>query len=85
MYKRQAGSGAVFTNNYYYLLLQTPTHKTGRSLGILSAMICLGQFLSPFISQVVVREAGIVSVFLFVAILLFSLSFITFAGLKRRP
>lgn len=80
-----AGSGAVFTNNYYYLLLQTPTHKTGRSLGILSAMICLGQFLSPFISQVVVREAGIVSVFLFVAILLFSLSFITFVGLKRRP
>ncbi|NHJ84652.1 MAG: MFS transporter [Asgard group archaeon] len=83
------GWGIFMPNIILWLLSYTPTKIRGRVNGILSAMIYLGQFLSPLISQPIIKAVGLSGLYLAGGITLFvmilvPLSLILFNGYKAR-
>lgn len=76
------GGGAIIVNNSSFLLAVVPKEHIGKTIGILSATVCFGQFVSPFFSQPIVEYYGIVDLFLYVALLLFIVSLLALLKLK---
>ena len=68
-----AGGGPIITNNSSLLLTKTHTSNIAKAMGILSSVSFFGQFISPFISQPIVRNYGIINLFLIVALSLFAM------------
>lgn len=77
------GGGIMLVNNTAYLFSICPENARARAYGILASCIFLGQFLSPIISQPIVRQLGLVDAFLIWAILNFVVC-IVFLFLKQR-
>ncbi len=77
------GGGIMLVNNTAYLFSICPENARARAYGILASCIFLGQFLSPIISQPIVRQLGLVDAFLIWAILNFIVC-IVFLFLKQR-
>lgn len=53
----------MLVNNTAYLFSICPENARARAYGILASCIFLGQFLSPIISQPIVRQMGLVDAF----------------------
>ncbi len=70
------GGGAIMVNNSSFLLSITPKQHIAKAMGILSATSFFGQFVSPILSQPIVRQYGISYVFLVSSFILFALSVI---------
>ncbi len=68
------GGGSVIVNNSSCLLAHTPWNHRGKVMGLLSSVTYFGQFVSPLLSQPLVRSFGIVNLFLIAALMLFALS-----------
>lgn len=77
------GGGCVIVNNSSSLLMYTPAQHRGKMMGILSSVTFFGQFVSPLISQPLVRNYGVINLFLIGSLTLFTLSII--AMLKASP
>lgn len=58
------GGGVVLVNNSAYLFAICPENSRARAYGILASCVFLGQFLSPIISQPIVRKIGLIDMFL---------------------
>ncbi|MFB1645055.1 MFS transporter [Campylobacter molothri] len=77
------GGGIMLVNNTAYLFSICPEDARARAYGILASCIFLGQFLSPIISQPLVRQIGLVDAFLIWAIVIFTVCII-FIFLKQK-
>ena len=69
------GGGIMLVNNTAYLFAICPENARGKAYGILASCIFLGQFLSPIISQPIVRKMGLVDAFLIWAVVIFAICF----------
>ncbi|EAI4833307.1 MFS transporter, partial [Campylobacter jejuni] len=78
------GGGIMLVNNTAYLFSICPENARARAYGILASCIFLGQFLSPIISQPIVRQMGLVDAFLIWSIVIFIVC-IVFLFLKQKP
>ncbi|HEF5856185.1 TPA: MFS transporter [Campylobacter jejuni] len=78
------GGGIMLVNNTAYLFSICPENARSRAYGILASCIFLGQFLSPIISQPIVRQMGLVDAFLIWSIVIFIVC-IVFLFLKQKP
>lgn len=58
------GGGIMLVNNSSYLFSICPPNARGRAYGILASCVFLGQFLSPIITQPMVRQIGLINMFL---------------------
>lgn len=65
------GGGIMLVNNTAYLFSICPANARARAYGILASFIFLGQFLSPIISQPIVRQIGLIEAFLVWAIVIY--------------
>lgn len=65
------GGGIMLVNNTAYLFFICPANARARAYGILASFIFLGQFLSPIISQPIVRQIGLIEAFLVWAIVIY--------------
>lgn len=65
------GGGIMLVNNTAYLFSICPANARARAYGILASFIFLGQFLSPIISQPIVRQMGLIEAFLVWAIVIY--------------
>ncbi|MBK1991177.1 MFS transporter [Campylobacter sp. 2018MI35] len=65
------GGGIMLVNNTAYLFSICPSNARARAYGILASFIFLGQFLSPIISQPIVRQIGLIDAFLVWAIVIY--------------
>ncbi|MCX2683512.1 MFS transporter [Campylobacter sp. MIT 21-1685] len=72
------GGGIMLVNNTSYLFSICPKNARARAYGILASCIFLGQFLSPIISQPLVRKIGLVDAFLVWSIVIFIIFFLFF-------
>ncbi|TKX30886.1 MFS transporter [Campylobacter aviculae] len=77
------GGGIMLVNNSAYLFSICPEEARARAYGILASCIFLGQFLSPIISQPIVRKLGLIDAFLIWAIVIFIVCII-FVFLKQK-
>lgn len=78
------GGGACIVNNSSYLLANASREHIAKAMGILSAMMYLGQFISPLLSQPIVRSFGAPMLFLIVAAVLCLLALMAFFILKDK-
>lgn len=65
------GGGIMLVNNSAHLFAICPENARARAYGILSSCIFLGQFLSPIISQPIVRQIGLIPMLLVWAIVVY--------------
>lgn len=77
------GGGVMLVNNTAYLFSICPENARAKAYGILASFIFLGQFLSPIISQPIVRKLGLVDAFLIWAIVIFIVC-VMFLFLKQK-
>lgn len=77
------GGGIMLVNNAAYLFSICPEYARARAYGILASCIFLGQFLSPLISQPIVRQIGLIPMFLVWAIIVY-IVIIPFLFLKTK-
>lgn len=66
------GGGIMLVNNSAYLFSICPENARARAYGILASCIFLGQFLSPIISQPIVRQIGLIPMFLVWAVVIYA-------------
>ncbi len=66
------GGGIMLVNNSAYLFSICPENARARAYGILASCIFLGQFLSPIISQPIVRQIGLIPMFLLWAVVIYA-------------
>ena len=71
-----SGGGMVIVNNSSCLLAMASKQHIAKTMGVLSSVTFFAQFISPFISQPIVRNYGIVNLFGIVALILFATTFI---------
>ncbi|MCW1360295.1 MFS transporter [Campylobacter sp. CCS1377] len=65
------GGGIMLVNNSAYLFSICPENARARAYGILASCMFLGQFLSPIISQPIVRQIGLINAFLVWAVMIY--------------
>lgn len=65
------GGGIMLVNNSAHLFAICPENARARAYGILASCIFLGQFLSPIISQPIVRQIGLIHMLLVWAIVVY--------------
>lgn len=68
------GGGFMLVNNSAYLFKICPAHSRGKAYGILASCMFFGQFISPMVTQPIVRVIGLVEMFLVCAILVFAVT-----------
>ncbi|WP_245892618.1 MFS transporter [Helicobacter valdiviensis] len=72
------GGGPIIVNNISTLIANTNPKHRAKTLGILSAVIYFGQFVSPLLSQPFVREFDITYLFMAAGLFLLCLSPISY-------
>lgn len=65
------GGGIMLVNNSSYLFTICPQNARAKAYGILASCVFLGQFLSPVITQPMVRQIGLINMFLAWAIIVY--------------
>lgn len=77
------GGGLMLVNNSSYLFTICPPNARAKAYGILASCVFLGQFLSPIITQPMVRRIGLIDMFLAWAIIVY-VSIIPFIFFKEK-
>ncbi|PAF47107.1 MFS transporter [Helicobacter sp. 12S02634-8] len=79
-----AGLGIMMVNNSSWLFMLAADHERAKAYGFLAASLFMGQFISPFITQPVVKIFGLVDMFWIFGLVVYAVALIfLFAKSKR--